>query len=231
MCVSVSESCVRGHNSSMQQGLLPLFPLEVVLMPRAHLPLYIFEERYKEMIGEARRDKTEFGIVPVTNGKLAEIGCTASIEGVLREYPDGRLDIVTLGRRRFEILLVNEERSFLRGAVEFFDDDADSANSSEDSLRIAIDAYNALQAIWGNQPLENAAYSDPQASFRLTRAIRDLDFRQAMLRSRSEAERIERLAAYLPEMAARVAREHAMKQSAPKNGHPRFNGNGNGKAH
>src|SRR3569832_176450 len=110
----------------MQQGLLPLFPLEVVLMPGGHLPLHIFEERYKEMVGEALRDKSEFGIVLVTGKGLAEIGCTATIEGVLKEYPDGRLDIVTIGRRRFEILLVNEERDFLRGAVEFFDDDSDA---------------------------------------------------------------------------------------------------------
>ena len=94
----------------MQQGLLPLFPLEVVLMPGGHLPLHIFEERYKEMIGEAIRNNTEFGIVLVNRGALVEVGCTAVVQGVLQEYPDGRLDIVTQGRRRFEILLVNEER-------------------------------------------------------------------------------------------------------------------------
>lgn len=210
----------------MQQGLLPLFPLEVVLMPGAHLPLHIFEERYKEMIGEALRDKTEFGIVPVMGSGLSEVGCTATVEGVLREYPDGRLDIVTLGRRRFEILLVNEERNFLRGAVEFFDDDAVPKQASEVLRKTAIDAYNALQILWGNQPLENAALDDPQASFRLTRAIRDLEFREALLKSRSEAERIEQLAAYLPKLAAREQREQALKESVPKNGHPYLNGNG-----
>jgi Lon protease-like protein len=210
----------------MQQGLLPLFPLEVVLMPGGHLPLHIFEERYKEMVGEALRDKTEFGIVMVSGSGLAEVGCTASIEGVLREYPDGRLDIVTLGRRRFEILLVNQERNFLRGAVEFFDDDAEASEASEEARRIATDAYNALQTIWGNQKLEEGAYADPFASFRLARAIRDLEFRQTILRSRSEADRIRRLAAYLPELAARIQREQAAKDAAPRNGRPHLNGNG-----
>jgi len=45
------------------------------------------------------------------------------VDQVLREYPDGRMDVLTVGRRRFELLLLNEERSFLRAAVEFFDDE------------------------------------------------------------------------------------------------------------
>src|SRR5262249_19480674 len=108
----------------MQNGLLlPLFPLQVVLFPGAALPLHIFEDRYKEMIGEALRDKSEFGILLASSNGLASVGCTATIDRVLHEFPDGRLDILTRGRRRFELLLVNEERNFLRGSVEFFDDE------------------------------------------------------------------------------------------------------------
>jgi Lon protease-like protein len=214
----------------MQQGLLPLFPLEVVLMPGGHLPLHIFEERYKEMIGEVLREKTEFGVVLVTGRGLAEVGCTATIEGVLSEYPDGRLDIVTLGRRRFEILLVNEERDFLRGAVEFFDDEPGSPSGSADARQIAMDGYNALQAAWKNQPLEEAGLADPRVSFRLVRAVKDLEFRQSILTSRSEEERIRKLAAYLPDFAKHVQREQAIKDVAPRNGHSHHhNGNGTGR--
>jgi Lon protease-like protein len=205
----------------MQQGLLPLFPLEVVLMPGGHLPLHIFEERYKEMIGEALRDKSEFGVVLVTGKGLAEAGCTATIEGVLHEYPDGRLDIVTLGRRRFEILLVNEEREFLQGAVEFFDDEADSKPAPAEARQIAIDAYNSLQSLWSNQPLEEAGLTDPRVSFRLVRAIKDLEFRQAILTNRSEEDRIRKLADYLPGFAQHVRREKAIKGVAPQNGYHR----------
>jgi len=208
----------------MQQGLLPLFPLEVVLVPGGHLPLHIFEERYKEMVGEALRDKTEFGIVLVTGKGLADIGCTATIEGVLREYPDGRLDIVTLGRRRFEILLVNDERDFLRGAVEFFDDEPEPPPVGIEERQAAIDAYNSLQAAWNNQPLEEVGLTDPRVSFRLTRAVKDLNFRQSILTSRSEQDRIAKLATYLPELAIRVQREQAIQSIVPRNGH--VNGNG-----
>src|ERR1700686_5363777 len=73
------------HNSSMQDGLLPLFPLQVVLLPGSQLPLHIFEERYKEMIGEVLRDKLEFGVVLASEKGIVNTGCTASVDRVLRE--------------------------------------------------------------------------------------------------------------------------------------------------
>jgi Lon protease-like protein len=63
----------------MHDELLPLFPLEVVLLPQNYLPLHIFEERYKEMIGEAIAENREFGIVLATEGGIVNTGCTASI--------------------------------------------------------------------------------------------------------------------------------------------------------
>jgi Lon protease-like protein len=82
----------------MRRELLPLFPLAVVLLPRNTLPLHIFEERYKEMIGLVIETGEEFGVVLAAKEGIARVGCTASIEQVLQRYPDGRLDIITLGR-------------------------------------------------------------------------------------------------------------------------------------
>src|SRR5690349_24929038 len=134
------------HNSSMQQGLLPLFPLQVVLLPGSELPLHIFEDRYKEMIGEVLREKREFGVVLASEKGIVNTGCTATVDRVLREYPDGRMDILTRGRRRFEILLLNEERPFLRGAVEFFDDDEPDPGSppTPDVVRNVISELSEL---------------------------------------------------------------------------------------
>ena len=199
----------------MQEGLLPLFPLEVVLFPGSELPLHIFEERYREMIGEALRDHTEFGIVLASEKGLVNTGCTAAIDRVLREYSDGRLDILTSGRRRFEILLVNEERSFLRGAVEFFEDEGDRLATPELRDR-AIAAYLGLD---GGTPLDSTALADPQLSFRLARVVTDLQFRQTILSMRHESERIERLAEYLPALAASQRSLENIKTVAPRNGH------------
>ena len=102
---------------------IPLFPLEVVLFPGAALPLHIFEDRYREMIGECLARKSAFGVVQAQREGLAVIGCTAEIVSVLNRYPDGRLDILCQGLERFEIENLDNSRSFLQAEVDFFGDD------------------------------------------------------------------------------------------------------------
>ena len=202
----------------MQSGLLlPLFPLQVVLFPGAPLPLHIFEDRYKEMIGEAIKQQTEFGILLATNKGLASVGCTALVERVLREYPDGRLDILTRGRRRFELLLVNEERSFLRGSVEFLEDHTAEA-SSEDREK-AIAGYNECRRLSSEGPLSAAELENPALSFLMAEPVLDLTFRQNILGAHSEAERLKQLAEYLPKHVARELHVQKVKEVAPRNGH------------
>ena len=123
------------HNGSMQQGLLPLFPLPLVLLPRTPLALHIFEDRYKEMIGEAIRDRTEFGVVLARDREVLNTGCTAVVDRVLQTYDDGRMDILAGGRRRFEIVSLDQERAFLRGDVEFFDDEGRISETAKTVLR------------------------------------------------------------------------------------------------
>ena len=97
-------------NGNMQR-LLPLFPLQVVLFPGAELPLHIFEDRYKEMIGEALREKTEFGVVLASEKGIVNTGCTATVDRVLSEY-SGRADGHSArGPAAFRDLLLNDERS------------------------------------------------------------------------------------------------------------------------
>jgi len=207
----------------MQEGLLPLFPLHVVLFPGAELPLHIFEDRYKEMIGEAVRDRLEFGVVLASEKGLVNTGCTATVERVLKQYPDGRMDILTLGRRRFEILLLNNERPFLRGAVEFFDDEkADPA--PPEIHKLALDGYNEMQVLASEQPLPAEESADVRLSFRLAQPIPDLGLRQLLLVTRSEAERMRRLAEFFPDYLVRQRRVQHVKNIAPRNGHGRPHG-------
>lgn len=206
------------NNSNMQDGLLPLFPLQVVLLPGGHLPLHIFEERYKEMIQEILRDREEFGVVMASEKGIVSTGCTATVDTVLRNYPDGRMDILTRGRRRFEIERLNDERSFLRGQVEFFDDDVEAP--IEATVRAsAIEGFNEFQKLAANDVLDPARASDPQLSFRLAQAVNDLTFRQLLLISRSEADRIQRLAEFFPAHLARERHTRRIKDAAPRNGH------------
>jgi Lon protease-like protein len=197
----------------MQPGLLPLFPLQVVLLPGAELPLHIFEDRYKEMIGEVIRDRLEFGVILANEKGIVNTGCTALIDKVLREYPDGRMDILARGRRRFEIMMLNDERPFLRGSVEFFDDEEESPVAPEARQR-AIDGYREVSK-------EAVDLDQPQLSFRLAQPVVDLGFRQSMLTSRSEADRIRQLADFFPVHNLRQRRIQHVKEVAPRNGHGR----------
>ena len=204
----------------MPSGLLPLFPLQVVLFPGSELPLHIFEDRYKEMIGEAIRERIEFGVVLANEKGIVNTGCTATVEKVLRQYPDGRMDILTQGRRRFEIMLLNDERAFLRGSVEFFDDEEFEAAPLEVEQR-AIESYNELQALSSHSPLEMPAEKSSTLSFRLAEAVPDVTFRQVLLSSRSEADRLRQIAEFLPGYLVRQRRIQHVKGIAPRNGHGR----------
>ena len=81
----------------MAMELIPLFPLSVVLLPSMPLPLHIFEDRYKEMMSEDYPAKGEFGVVFAKDDGIVNIGCTATVERVMRRYDDGRLDLLAIG--------------------------------------------------------------------------------------------------------------------------------------
>ena len=201
------------------QEWLPLFPLQVVLLPAGELPLHIFEDRYKEMIREALAAHSEFGVVLANDKGIANAGCTAKIDRVLREYPDGRMDILAKGRRRFEIVALNEERVFLRGEVAYFDDEDPDDSAPADTVQQAIECYNQLRALEASTPLAESDARGPQLSFRLAQPIADLGMRQALLAARSEVDRIRHLAAFLPAYVSAQRRIAHVKQVAPRNGH------------
>jgi hypothetical protein len=200
----------------MQDGLLPLFPLGVVLLPHNRLPLHIFEPRYREMVGEAIRDNSEFGIVLATEKGVANLGCTARVLEVTKRHPDGRFDIVSMGVRRFEILLLNEEKEYLRAAVQFFDDD-DAGLAPIAAREQALAAFCALKAIEGLD-LETPDPETPQLSFHLAQAVPEIQFRHLLLGMRSEPARVRHLAEFLPFYAARQQRVTHIKSVAPTNG-------------
>src|SRR4029450_9420392 len=81
----------------------PLFPLGLVLLPGELVPLHIFEERYKLMVGECLDQDSEFGIIWLSDDGLREIGCAARITRVLERFDDGRLNILVEGTEPFRL--------------------------------------------------------------------------------------------------------------------------------
>jgi Lon protease-like protein len=114
---------------------LPLFPLGTVLFPGLVLPLHVFEERYRALVRD-RRDDGTFGVIAIKRGwevgeghapELHDIGCVADIRQ-LTEHPDGRYDLVTVGRRRFLVTKLHTDVApYLIADIEWIDPDGDAA--------------------------------------------------------------------------------------------------------
>jgi len=206
------------NSTIFQVSLLPLFPLQVVLFPGTPLPLHIFEPRYKEMIGECLKGKQPFGVVLAKEESLAQAGCTAEIVKVVQRYEDGRLDIFTEGRQRFEIVNLDRERSFLRGEVLPFDDDGQAASREE--VARAVELQERLLSLAGEHGgLPEADH--PQLSFQLAAGVPlELDFKQNLLGMRSEKERLAILIRYYEELIPKLQRALKVRNRASGNGHP-----------
>jgi Lon protease-like protein len=198
--------------------LLPLFPLEVVLLPGNPLPLHIFEPRYKEMIGECLVNQTQFGVVRALEQGIAEIGCAAEIVSVTKKYSDGRLDLVAKGQHRFEVLELNQERSYLRAEVLFVPDESGAATEEENNRAVRAPHKEILTLAGAVQDISGA---DPGAlSFYLAGSLPlDLDFKQKLLGTRSEAERIRTLAEYFEKILPGLRRAARAREKAGGNGH------------
>jgi Lon protease-like protein len=202
--------------------LLPLFPLQLVAFPGSAIPLHIFEDRYKEMVGEAEASGSEFGIVLAKEGGIVNAGCTVMVEAVLQRYPDGRFDVMARGQRRFEILSLDQEKDYLRGEVEYFEDE-DSAPVHPELRKRASEALEkirrALPELKENALKENPLDPDhPLLSFELAQEVEDLDFQNMLQRSRSESERLRMFAEFAEGYIARRLYAEKKKRSAPLNG-------------
>jgi Lon protease-like protein len=199
-------------------SLLALFPLDLVLFPGAPLPLHIFEPRYRELVAECLLQKTPFGLVRSRESALAEVGCTAAIVSVTKKYEDGRLDIVTEGKQRFEIEQLNQERSFLRGEVAFFEDEPSQVSQSD--ANTVIQLHQQLFEVLGQHVEVERSY--PSLSFQLANELPvDLDFKQTILEMKSEAERIDTLIEYYRATIPKVELTLRARDKASGNGHIR----------
>jgi Lon protease-like protein len=203
------------YNASVSR-LLPLFPLDVVLFPGAALPLHVFEPRYKEMIGELLESKEKFGVVRATPQGLADVGCTAEIVAVTKQYDDGRMDIVSEGRERFEVMDVNTERSFFRGEVLYFVDEPEPAVKQQNARLIEIHS-EALTLLGANT--ETPA-DEKELSFAIAGTMPfDLDFKQKLLGMRSEPKRVEVLLEYYEALLPSLRRAVKARRKSGGNGH------------
>jgi len=143
---------------------LPLFPLNSVLFPGATLPLHIFEERYKLMIGRCLQSGSPFGVLLIRSGNEVgeatepfEVGTTARIVRV-QHLDEGRMNLVCLGERRFRLLRKLRETPYLVGEVEPLDstdiEGEDVAELAETVAALFAEYYRLYLAVsnqWARQ--------------------------------------------------------------------------------
>jgi Lon protease-like protein len=196
-----------------------LFPLDVVLLPGSPLPLHIFEPRYKEMIAECLAGEAPFGVIRALDEGIADVGCTAEIVSVTKEYPDGRMDLVAEGRKRFEVLKLDRSRSFLQAEIQLIRDEPDAASDADRAraVRVHLEILSLAGAV------QDLSAADASAlSFYLAGSLPlDLDFKQTLLAMRSESQRMQAVAAYLESILPNLRRASRAREKAGGNGHAR----------
>ena len=198
----------------------PLFPLPVVALPTELVPLHIFEERYKTMIGECLERDTEFGIVWLSDDGLKDTGCACAVEKVLERMPDGRLNVACRGTRAFRLLERVEHLPYPAGTVEWLDDDDEEIDA--ETLEEARGAYGDL--------VREATDEEPDADRLVTMdayamaATVDfgLDAKQGLLDLRSENARLRLVARLFRAAVKRLDFIERAQARARSNGKVRF---------
>jgi Lon protease-like protein len=169
------------------------------------------------MIADVVAANSEFGVVQANEKGILNLGCSAAIEKIVTAYPDGRMDIVTVGRRRFEILSLDDSKAYLQGSVTFFDDE-DVAEPPQEVRTMALACFELLRR-YEQIDDETPSQNDPRLSFKVAAHVADLSFRQTLLAMRSEAARLTHISNFFPEYLANLKRATHVRKVAPRNGH------------
>ena len=203
----------------MRPDRIPLFPLNVVLFPGEELPLHIFEPRYRRMVRDCLDARSPFGMLLAMDDGITKVGCTAEILEVVKRYPDGRMDIITVGRDIFRIVELFTEDPLLEGQVDYLED-RESPIEPHQKCQL-IEVYETCHTLLFNSlPRDVEEVPVEELSYAIASCLPlDLLWKQQILELRTESERRERLLRYLRDWAPHLLKEKAMHKSAGSNGH------------
>lgn len=198
----------------------PLFPLGIVLLPEEVVPLHIFEERYKLMIGECLEEGREFGIVWLSDSGLRDVGCTAQISELLETMEDGRMNILVRGSTPFRLLRRVEDLPYPAGDVELLDDEQAVADPA--CLEEAHERYAELvERLTDSRPEQEQL--DGVGAYGIAATVDfALDAKQSLLESRSEDDRLRMLTELIVAAIRRVDYVESAGERARSNGKIRF---------
>jgi Lon protease-like protein len=203
----------------------PLFPLGIVLLPSEVVPLHIFEERYKLMIGECVERESEFGIVWLSDDGLSEVGCTARVTQVLAELEDGRMNILIAGGRRFRLLRRIDDMPYPAGDVEMVDDEEGAGEEDAAELELAAEAReryaDLVELVTDERP--SADDLEDLDAFGMAATIEfDARSKQTLLELRTEHERLVHVRDLFVSTMKRITESERAGELAKSNGRLRF---------
>jgi Lon protease-like protein len=206
----------------MENTRIPLFPLEVVLFPGALLPLHIFEPRYKLLVRHCRESQEPFGVILSQGEAIAQVGCTAEILEVSKEYPDGKLDILTIGRRPYRVVEVHQERAYWEASVEYLEEEPFVEPSPNASLMELYDRCHHL--VFGQPPDAPAESNFELLTFQIASELPlDLAYKQNLLEMRNEGDRQQSLEGALHKWLMDFEQVSRARRIAGGNGHAKVN--------
>jgi Lon protease-like protein len=198
---------------------LPLFPLGLVLLPEEVVPLHIFEERYKLMIGECLERETDFGIIWMSDDGLKDVGCTAKVTQLLERMEDGRMNILIQGAEPFRLLRRIEDMPYPAGDVELLEEDDEAADAEAGSG--ARERYaDLVERVTDSRPNEQDLEQLDAYGMAATLDFA-LEAKQGLLELRSEQRRLERLGALFSSTLQRLDHAEHVAEQARTNGHLR----------
>jgi Lon protease-like protein len=196
----------------------PLFPLGLVLLPGELVPLHIFEERYKLMIGECLEQDSEFGIIWLSDDGLKEVGCSARITRVLERFDDGRLNILVQGNEPFRLTRRIEDLPYPAGDVEPLGDEGEP---DQEALERARSSYaDLVEEVTDARPEPELLAQLDAYGMAATLEVAP-GAKQTLLEMRSESGRLEQLEALFAEALQRIKMAERAAEQASGNGHLR----------
>jgi Lon protease-like protein len=201
---------------------LPIFELPLVLLPGEKVPLHVFEDRYKRMVGTAIEQEEPFGIVLRDDEGARSIGCTARIDEVER-LEDGRMNIVVSGESPFKVLDRFESPEFPAGEVELITED-EIPPVDEDAASAAREAFAELaERATGERP--DAEELGSASAYAIAARIElPAETKQRLLEMRDEDERMTLLANALGAVGRALERAEDAAERASSNGKVHFPG-------
>ena len=198
---------------------LPIFELQVVILPGELLPLHIFEERYKRMIGHCLDNAEPFGIVFRDEGGNAHrIGCMARVTEVVERFDDGRMNVVVAGEQPFKVLERFEAGDYPAGEVEPIDASDDREEEDPEAASVAREAFAELVRRVSGEPPDSAELEAENSYGIAARVELPPDTKQALLELRSEPDRMRMLGNALRALVAALARSRDIAERAKMNG-------------